>query len=687
MRPAHARRVGPVRDVGWDGPPGEELGAYDELGLDREPGLETVAIPRRSEEIPQDLYEEPWEPPYLTPRSPRRGGALFGLHASTGTPTPGVSAARTPVPPHGRGAPSEGQRRRDEARARLGLVPHAAPFPLGPFARKRRSDGNAQAATGGAVTLPSGRARSAPAISPRMTAVFGGLFGLATVASIFALLIQIFPVKDRRAEADAAESRAAEEKAAAATAATPPASRKKVRTPLPGPWRLSALKGDPTVRIVSGTMKRRAFVDALSEAKVPKAQAFRVLKALDGIHKFDHCGNKDKFSVALKRATSEVVAFEYEVSPTEIYQARADAGGLLRGEQLDLKVKQEEVVVAFYVGKDAKRSFEASGFEPGLLDRLDDAFNGRTSTEAFQEGGVVRAIAIETTALGLFVRYDRLLAAEYRPPDPSQPPLRAYFLDTDGTRSYVDEKGRHPAAAGWRTPVPNAPVTSLWNPKRMHPVLHTVTPHQGVDYGAPTGTPVYAAFRGTVESVGPAGASGNLITIQHPGGITTGYAHLSRFAPDIKVGTKVGTRQLIGYVGTTGRSTGPHLHFSAKKDGQFFDPQTLRLDATKLLPVADRGTFLTVRGELDGRLDAIPLPEPIPEVEKPAPAADADSGGSDPADADEGDAEAADDGSKPDKSAKGGASDGKRPKKPASDDDADGGGDSLVGADLSREPE
>jgi Peptidase family M23 len=166
-------------------------------------------------------------------------------------------------------------------------------------------------------------------------------------------------------------------------------------------------------------------------------------------------------------------------------------------------------------------------------------------------------------------------------------------------------------------------VTSRFNPKRMHPILHKLMPHQGTDFGADTGTPVYSAFRGVVSFVGPHGATGNWVGINHPNGVETGYAHLSRFAPGLKVGDKVGTHQLIGYVGSTGRSTGPHLHFSARKNGVFFDAETLQLDGERPVPVVDRQAFLAAKADLDRRLDAIPLPEPPPEQPKPVAASSA----------------------------------------------------------------
>ncbi|HYQ17337.1 MAG TPA: M23 family metallopeptidase, partial [Polyangiaceae bacterium] len=170
---------------------------------------------------------------------------------------------------------------------------------------------------------------------------------------------------------------------------------------------------------------------------------------------------------------------------------------------------------------------------------------------------------------------------------------------------------------GWRKPIKDAPRTSPFNPHRVHPVLHKVMPHQGTDFGAPAGTPVGASSFGTVSFVGPAGASGNLVKVAHPGGVETGYAHLSRFAEGLHVGDKVKRMQIIGYVGSTGRSTGPHLHFSASRDGAFFDAETLNLDGMRSLTTEERSLLLPLLAKYDPMLDAIPMPERFAPVPRP----------------------------------------------------------------------
>ncbi|WP_434043253.1 MULTISPECIES: peptidoglycan DD-metalloendopeptidase family protein [Sorangium] len=562
------------------------------------------------EDVTDDASSRPATPPLAAPvPSPRRGErSPAAPWARSGDPRGRAAPTWAQLPPpSSRGRASAPWLRGGDPRAQPPRTPSLVD---GPYAGPGSADG---------PRLPPGLGRppAGPHLSPRMTAVFGGIFGLATLTSLIALLIQGVPVRDERALVAAAPASSAAGTEEAGKSPSSPEVRGKKRTPVPGPWRVSELAKDPSVIMASDVMDRRSFITALAEKGVPKAQIYRIMKAFDGLRKFDKCGRKDRYTVAMDRSTRRVRAFEYEISASEIYQARENEAGLLTGTTLDMKIAEEEVVAAFYVGNDLTRAYQAGGLEPGVLDVIDEALSGRMSTEGFEEGSTVRLIAIEETALGMFSRYKKIIALEYRPADPAEKPVRIYDFKGQEARGYFDERGKQPYAGGWRSPVPGAPVTSRFNPKRMHPVLKRPMPHNGTDLGAPTGTPVYSAYRGVVEWVGPAGPSGNLVTVSHANGITTGYAHLSRYAPGIKVGMKVGTHQLVGYVGSTGRSTGPHLHFSAKKDGKYFDAETLQLDGERVMPGIDRAAFAATKEVLDKRLDAIPLPEPPPEPVKP----------------------------------------------------------------------
>lgn len=148
------------------------------------------------------------------------------------------------------------------------------------------------------------------------------------------------------------------------------------------------------------------------------------------------------------------------------------------------------------------------------------------------------------------------------------------FAQNDGAYACVsgnDEVRSLATANGMVTPVKGGVMTSTFGP-RMHPILHTVRVHKGVDWAAPVGTPVVAAFDGQVAFFGDGGSYGNLVRLGHGGGRETRYAHLQRFAPALALGAAVKAGDVIGFVGTTGRSTGPHLHFELIQGGEAVDP-------------------------------------------------------------------------------------------------------------------
>ena len=452
-------------------------------------------------------------------------------------------------------------------------------------------------------------------LSPGGTAVVGTAIGLLLISGLFGTMIWLSPSRvPAKRIAPAPVTSVATSPAAASAAPAPPASAGPpppvlgTGPPVPGPWRIAQITPSPEIKIVEGIVDRRMLLDALATAGVPKAQVYRILGAFEGIRRFDQTKKRDVFTVALDVPTRRVRAFEYQVSPTEIYQARERQDGALIGERLDLHLEKKRVGAAIVVGDDLSASAQVSGFDPSLLMHLDDALEGRAQLSSLRAGARLRVIAQVETALGAFARYTELSAIEYYATDPDAQPLRIYRYDGKTSHGYFDAKGHQPYKGGFRSPIPFARVSSHFSMKRMHPVLHVVRPHLGVDYSAPSGTPVYAASFGTVEWVGNAGASGNLVTVRHPGGLTTGYAHLSRFAPHLEVGDRIDARQLIGYVGSTGRSTGPHLHFSAKRNGVFIDPLSLKLDGMRVLPKTERDDFDERRAEADKVLEAIPLP-------------------------------------------------------------------------------
>ncbi|MBL9014851.1 MAG: M23 family metallopeptidase, partial [Myxococcales bacterium] len=172
---------------------------------------------------------------------------------------------------------------------------------------------------------------------------------------------------------------------------------------------------------------------------------------------------------------------------------------------------------------------------------------------------------------------------------------------------YYDDTGASSEKALLKTPLKFSRVSSGFDRKRMHPVLHTTRAHLGVDYAAPTGTPVWAAATGTIVHRAPSGGAGNLVIIKHDGGIETAYMHLSKFADGQKVGQRVAAKTVIGYVGTTGLSTGPHLHFGVKQNGNYIDPAKLTPIRGKGVTGSDLAAFKAEAARLDALLGGISI--------------------------------------------------------------------------------
>jgi murein DD-endopeptidase MepM/ murein hydrolase activator NlpD len=154
-----------------------------------------------------------------------------------------------------------------------------------------------------------------------------------------------------------------------------------------------------------------------------------------------------------------------------------------------------------------------------------------------------------------------------------------------------------------RTPINNAKVTSSFQTRRKHPVLGFTRAHKGVDFRAPTGTPIPAAGAGRVIKRGYNSGHGNFVRIRHNGSFETLYAHMSKFAKGVNVGTTVRQGQIIGYSGSTGLSTGPHLHYEIIKDGHHVNPLTVKLPAINNLDNANKEKFLEYRRALDDGID------------------------------------------------------------------------------------
>ena len=180
-----------------------------------------------------------------------------------------------------------------------------------------------------------------------------------------------------------------------------------------------------------------------------------------------------------------------------------------------------------------------------------------------------------------------------------------FFSNLSGTKEYFSTRGENVKKAFLRTPVEFSYISSRYNLKRKHPVLNKIRAHTGVDYAAPTGTPVRSTSSGTVSFIGSKGGYGKLIEIKHSEDYSTRYAHLSEFNPRLSNGSKVEQGETIGYVGQTGLATGPHLHYEFRVGGNHTNPLTVKLPDAKPISKVEKKKFLDHAIKMINRLDEL----------------------------------------------------------------------------------
>ncbi len=287
-------------------------------------------------------------------------------------------------------------------------------------------------------------------------------------------------------------------------------------------------------------------------------------------------------------------SFEYVPSPALRYLVERDEEtGAWSGKKLAAAVDIRTAEAGGVVDSSLYESVQKAGESTALVSLLVELFAWDVNFYTDTHPGDHWKVVIEKQFLGgQFYKYGRVLAAEYGGKTGT---FRAFFWNGKGAPrdkpgKYYDEHGLALSKSMLKTPLRYVRISSKFDRKRFHPILHVEKAHLGIDYAAPQGTPVWASASGRVVEVGLKRGSGNTVVLAHSGGLSTRYYHLSRYARGLHVGQQVKQKEVIGYVGMTGLATGPHLHFSVTKNGAFVDPS--KLQVSRDAPVPDRAAFL-----------------------------------------------------------------------------------------------
>jgi murein DD-endopeptidase MepM/ murein hydrolase activator NlpD len=214
------------------------------------------------------------------------------------------------------------------------------------------------------------------------------------------------------------------------------------------------------------------------------------------------------------------------------------------------------------------------------------------------------------------MRAGHILAAEYVN---AGTPYRALWFDPneDGDGTYYDEDGKSVRKAFLLKPIPLSRISSGFSNSRLHPILNYSRAHRGVDFAAAAGTPVEATSDGVVIYADWKGDLGRLVEIRAPNGWVSRYGHLSGYGPGIRMGTRVKQSQIIGYVGSTGLATGPHVHYELRRNGVALDPLSVRLPPGDPVPSTAWGRWVLESRERLGLLEGMPGPPIFTIAENP----------------------------------------------------------------------
>ena len=262
----------------------------------------------------------------------------------------------------------------------------------------------------------------------------------------------------------------------------------------------------------------------------------------------------------------EMVKFIYEAGPTEIYEIEKDP----KGEYIAQRQEVPLEVCLVKVGGEIRSSLFEAMNAIGEQDQLTISFAEILAWEIdfykdVREGDRFNVVVEKIYKGDQFIQYGTIRAVEYQR---GEKIIRGIHYKGD----YYNEKGISLRKAFLKAPLRFNRISSRFSQARRHPILGGVRPHYGIDYAAPIGTPVWAVADGVVVSMGWAGGFGKQVVLRHGNGYRTYYGHLSRYGPGMKTGKRAQQKEIIGYVGSTGLSTGPHLDYRLNKNGWFRNP-------------------------------------------------------------------------------------------------------------------
>ena len=303
--------------------------------------------------------------------------------------------------------------------------------------------------------------------------------------------------------------------------------------------------------------------------------------------------------------TGEMRGLKYDLDQNNTVIGASLGAGVLKAAIRPIEYYIRPIKMTFAVKDSFQRAARENGIPKPIVDSLQDAFSDRHDLNRLAPGSAVKLIYQEKVSRdGSYTLVGDVQAAQIR--FGSRTLTAISFADEHGRPHLYDEQGRALGPQSLKFPLNFQYISSGFTFHRYHPILHEYRPHVGVDLVAKYGEPVKSVADGTVISAGWQGELGNCIRIQHPHQMVSIYGHLSKINSEVKPGSSVHMGQLIGNVGSTGLSTGPHLHFAMEKNGAWVNPLTEKLGENHEVSPRMRAIFAEIKDQYQSALAELP---------------------------------------------------------------------------------
>lgn len=344
-----------------------------------------------------------------------------------------------------------------------------------------------------------------------------------------------------------------------------------------------------SVEIIQNTIKRNQnLADILSPYQVPYQKINEVAIVAKSVHDVRKLATDRKYEIiCTKDSVRQAKCLVYHASPIDYVIYKFDDTVSVTKEQF--VVTHVEKTSSGIITSSLYNSLIDNGDSPKLAIELSEIYAWQIDFFGIQKGDNYKIIYEELYVNDELIGVGDIKAAYFSHMDV---PYYAFLYEQDSVAEYFDEEGNSLRKAFLKAPLSYRRISSKFSHNRLHPILKRRMAHLGIDYAAPKGTPVYSIGDGKVLKAKYEGAAGNYVKIKHNSVYTSGYLHLWKFEKGIRTGSQVKQGQLIGYVGSTGRSTGPHLDFRVWKNGHAVDPLKLEPPSVKPIDEVHRADYL-----------------------------------------------------------------------------------------------